>query len=126
MTLRTGTQFLDSLRDDREVWLGGERVEVTADPRLAPAARAIADARDLLAVADPVYATRVEAYFEHCREHDLCLTHGFTDPQRDRAQPADAFEPLHVVEHRPDGIVIRGAKAVATLAPFANDYFGLT
>ena len=25
-----------------------------------------------------------------------------------------------------DGIVVRGAKAVATLAPYANEYFGLT
>jgi aromatic ring hydroxylase len=84
------------------------------------------NARDLLTLADAVYATRVESYFEHCRENDVCLTHGFADPQRDRSQPPDAFEPLHVVERRSDGIVIRGAKAVATLAPYANDYFGLT
>jgi aromatic ring hydroxylase len=198
VTLRTGAQFIESLRDSREVWLAGERVDVTTDPRLAPCARAVAavydlqqepaltdvltmpspstgkpvslaylqprstedllrrramiellmrrtggtmgrlpeymatilmglhNSRDLLAVADPVYATRIEDYFAHCREHDLCLTHGFTDPQRDRSQPAEDFEPLRVVERRPDGIVIRGAKAVATLAPYANEYFGLT
>jgi aromatic ring hydroxylase len=196
--LRTGAQFIDSLRDGREVWLGGERVDVTANVRLAPCAHAVAEvydlqhdpalsdllttpspstgnpvslayllprstedllrrrgmieylmrrtggtmgrlpeymatilmglynARDLLTIADPAYATRVETYFEHCREHDLCLTHGFTDPQRDRSQPPEAFEPLHVVEQRTDGIVIRGAKAVATLAPYANEYLGLT
>jgi aromatic ring hydroxylase len=198
MTLRTGAQFLGSLRDGREVWLGGERVDVTTHPLLAPCARAVAEvydlqhdpaycdlltmpspdtgepvslafllprstedlirrrqmieflarrtggtmgrlpeymativmglynARDILAAENPDYATRIADYFAYCREHDLCLTHGFTDPQRDRNRPSDDFEPLHVVERNAEGIVIRGAKAVATLAPYADEYLGLT
>jgi 4-hydroxyphenylacetate 3-monooxygenase len=197
MALRTGAQYLDALRDGREVWLAGERVDVTTHPQLAPTVREVADvydlqhdpehrdlltmaspdtgepvslayllprstedlvrrrqmieylmrrnggtmgrlpeymatilmglynARDLLAQEDPVYASRVEEYFVRCREHDLCLTHGFTDPAHDRTRAAD-FEPLRLVERRGDGIVIRGAKAVATLAPFADEYLGIT
>jgi 4-hydroxyphenylacetate 3-monooxygenase len=198
MTLRTGAQFLESLRDGREVWLGGERVDVATHPKLAPCARAIAEvydlqhdpehaalltmkspstgdpvslawleprstddllrrramiellmrrygavmgrlpeymatilmglynARDVLAEENPEYAKRIEQYFVHCREGDLCLTHGFTDPPRDRNRPAEEFEQLHVVHRDDAGIVIRGAKAVATLAPYADEYVGLT
>src|SRR5262249_11851579 len=44
VSLRTASGFLESLRDGREVWLEGERVEdVTAHPRLKGAARTIAE-----------------------------------------------------------------------------------
>ena len=63
--------------------------------------------------------------FFSCREQDLCLTHGFADPPHNRSR-GDDFPYLRVVEETPNGITIRGAKAVATLAPFANEYVGLT
>ena len=48
MAIRTGEQFLAGLRDDREVWLEGERVEdVTTHPKLARMARTLADVYDL-------------------------------------------------------------------------------
>src|SRR5262249_45413731 len=48
MSIRTGRQFLDSLHDDRQIWLEGERVtDVTSDPRLGPAARTLAELYDL-------------------------------------------------------------------------------
>jgi aromatic ring hydroxylase len=84
------------------------------------------NAQDLLAQEDQAYADRISRYLDHCREGDLCLTHGFADPPRDRGRPNDDYEALHVVSRRPDGIVIRGAKAVATLAPYADEYLGLT
>ena len=35
--LRTGAQYLDSLRDDRQVWINGERVkDVTRHPQFKP------------------------------------------------------------------------------------------
>src|SRR6266702_6039535 len=43
VALRTGSGFLESLRDGREIWLEGERVkDVTAHPRLRGAAATIA------------------------------------------------------------------------------------
>ena len=37
MAVRTGEQFLQGLRDGREVWLEGERVaDVTSHPKLTP------------------------------------------------------------------------------------------
>ena len=49
MPARTGQQYLQGLREqEREVWLGGERVEdVTAHPGLRRGARAIAALYDM-------------------------------------------------------------------------------
>src|SRR5690242_6535570 len=48
MGIRTGRQFLDSLHDDRQIWLGGECVgDVVSDARLGPAARTLAELYDL-------------------------------------------------------------------------------
>ena len=50
--MRKGSEYLASLRDDREIYLDGERVgEVTAHPAFAPIARTIAGLYDL--AADP-------------------------------------------------------------------------
>jgi aromatic ring hydroxylase len=81
--------------------------------------------RDVFARQDARFGDNIARYFEYVRDNDLCLTHAFADPARSRHSSAGA-EYLHVVERRPDGIVIRGAKAVATLAPFADEFLGLT
>ncbi len=48
MPIRTGTQFLEGLRDDRRVFMDGERIaDVTRDPRLAGAARSLAELYDM-------------------------------------------------------------------------------
>src|SRR5215813_2285004 len=48
MAIRTGKELLESLRDDRQLFIDGERVrDVTADPRLAEAARSLAGLYDM-------------------------------------------------------------------------------
>jgi 4-hydroxyphenylacetate 3-monooxygenase len=48
MPVRTGRAFLDSLRDDREIWIDGERVtDVVADRRFAAAAQSLAELYDM-------------------------------------------------------------------------------
>lgn len=48
MGIRTGQQYLDGLRDDREIWCDGERVkDVTTDPRFAGGAKTLAELYDL-------------------------------------------------------------------------------
>ncbi|HIM48387.1 MAG TPA: hypothetical protein EYM32_05890, partial [Dehalococcoidia bacterium] len=43
MAVRTGKQFLEGLRDGREIWLEGERVEdVTTHPKLSRMAHTLA------------------------------------------------------------------------------------
>lgn len=74
---------------------------------------------------DRRYGENLLRYYEACREHDWCLTHTLVDPQVDRAKgPAeqpDPFMALRLVRETDRGIVVRGAKMLSTLAPFANE-----
>ncbi len=46
--IRSGEKYLESLRDDREIWIDGERVrDVTRDPRFRGAAEYVAELYDL-------------------------------------------------------------------------------
>ncbi len=67
----------------------------------------------------PGYGASMAAYFEHVRENDLALTHALTHPQVDRSKPVseldDPFTALGLVEERSDGIIVRGARMLATL-----------
>jgi paerucumarin biosynthesis protein PvcC len=48
-TVYTGDQYLESLRDGREVWIDGERVaDVTAHPAFRSAARSVARLYDAM------------------------------------------------------------------------------
>ena len=48
MGIRNGAQYLDGIRDDREVWCDGERVkDVTKDARFSGGARTMAELCDL-------------------------------------------------------------------------------
>jgi 4-hydroxyphenylacetate 3-monooxygenase len=174
MAARRGAEFLAGLRDDREVWLNGERVaDVTTHPGLAGCAHTLAELYDLqhdpavgpkltylspstgaavsLAFVEPrsvddlvrrremfkgwadhaggmlgrspdhvstilagcamarsyfardgaENAERIVAYYEWCRERDLCATHTFAAfrPNRTRSveQQEDATVPLYIV-----------------------------
>lgn len=84
------------------------------------------DVRYLFGEDDPAFAENIANYWAYCREHDVSLTFAFADPSRARDRPETDFEFLHVVEERPDGIIVRGAKVGATLAPYANECFVMT
>lgn len=47
MSIRTGSEYIASLRDGREIWLDGKRIEVTTDPRTTRTVAAVADLYDL-------------------------------------------------------------------------------
>lgn len=190
-----GATYVDSLADDREVWVEGKRVDVTTHPDFRPMLHTLAglydrqrspelaqemtfksdvsgnpvslsylapaspedldrkwlnsrhwvegshgqvsripdfmanvvvglhDFRHALGEVDPMFAANAEKYYLHCRENDLALTHGLGDPQVDRSvTPMQRPElGLRVVHRDNDGIVVRGAKQIATLAPYAHD-----
>lgn len=60
------------------------------------------------------YHQRFRRYLEHVQANDLMLAGAMTDPKGHRAQkPSEQADPdqfVRVVERRPDGVVIRGAK----------------
>jgi len=64
-------------------------------------------------------------YYEYARENDVFLTHALVSPQIDRSKSSadqhDRFLHLGVVDEQSDGIVVRGARMLATLAAMADE-----
>ena len=197
MGIITGADYLARLRDDREIWLDGERVkDVTTHPAFRNTARtlarlydlqhdpayrdvltvpgpngdrigtsfiqprsvedlvkrremvytwaietcgmmgrspdflnvnlaAYAAARDYFAAVDSRFGDNVVRYWAFARDNDLCLTHTLINPQANRSrgvhEQADPFLAAGVVAERDNGLLIRGARMLATLAPFSDE-----
>ena len=70
-------------------------------------------------------ARNIVEYQKLIRDSDLCLTHTLVNPQVDRsvaeAEQAGGEVSLHKIGETKDGIVVRGARMLATLAPFADE-----
>lgn len=68
----------------------------------------------LAAAGKPQYRERIQKFHRHCRDKDLAVAVAQTDVKGDRSQgPTTQEHPdyyVRVVEERPDGIVVRGAK----------------
>jgi 4-hydroxyphenylacetate 3-monooxygenase len=81
--------------------------------------------RDFFAQCAPRCGDNIWRYYEYVRERDLCLTHTLVPPQIDRSkaasQQADPYLVLGVVRETSDGVIVRGARMLATLAPFADE-----
>lgn len=194
---RSGRQYIEGLRDGREVWLNGRVVkDVTEEPLLRPAIDATARLYDMqhetaygdVLTAESDFGERIgrtyqaprthedlelrrkaitawmerscgflgrspdflntmvtamrckskffarqsadrqaaiEGYYEHAARHDLFLTHSLHDAQIDRSkrrsEQPDPGLALHVVEETPKGLIVSGAKMVATAAAYADD-----
>ncbi len=197
MSARTGAQFLAGLKDDRELWVDGERVRDAANhPAFAGAARLMAELFDLqhqyaddclmpdpetgepinashmiprsradlerrrkclqrvaehtvgLMGRSPDYmnvtfagfagredewgalgneqgAANLVAFQTRLRRSDLSLTHTIIHPTVDKSLPDVAAGGgdvvLHKVADTDHGILVRGARILATLAPFADE-----
>ena len=203
----TGTRFIKSLQDGRQVWLDGEEVnDVTAHPAftgmvhelariydlqhtdeyrdqmtfvspetgnscsvswllprseedlkkkrrnseiwneqswgqlgrspdvMAPYIIMLYNMRDAIgAIKNPHcdFGENVVNYYRYCTENDLFLTHALGDPQVDRSeQPQNEQRAvleeevaLHVVEETSEGIIVNGAKQLATAAPISNETY---
>src|SRR5215211_73790 len=72
------------------------------------------------------YAQRFLAYLHHVQDEDLTLGIAMTDAKGDRSKhPGEQANPdvyVHIKERRPDGIVIRGTKAIVTGAPYMHGF----
>jgi 4-hydroxyphenylacetate 3-monooxygenase oxygenase component len=84
-----------------------------------------AESADFFGQRGAQFAENVRNYYRYCRSRDLFSTHAIVNPQTDRSkgshQHDDAFAHLGVVEETKDGLIVRGAKMLATHGPTADE-----
>ena len=89
------------------------------------AVMALSQATTWFAQADPAFAANVQAYYERVREEDLLLTHTLISPQANRSQDAAQQQggalTARIVSEDDSGVVIRGARMLATIGPIADE-----
>ena len=75
-------------------------------------------AADIFGAPDTMYADNMRQYIEYIRENDLSLTHTLIQPQVNRGvqthQLSDPYIAARIVRKNDDGVVIRGARLLAT------------
>ncbi|MFQ6026525.1 MAG: 4-hydroxyphenylacetate 3-hydroxylase N-terminal domain-containing protein, partial [Dehalococcoidia bacterium] len=86
----------------------------------------MAAASDYCAQNRPEFKANIENYYQHIREYDLTLTHTLVNLQRNRSPLASPLEDrtdvaLSVVKETDAGIVIHGARVLATLGPLSDE-----
>jgi 4-hydroxyphenylacetate 3-monooxygenase len=73
----------------------------------------------------PEFGANIRRYYEHIREHDLTLTHSLINLQRSRTVSGvfnlEEGTALHVVRETDAGVVVRGARVLATLGPLSDE-----
>lgn len=73
------------------------------------------------------FGKNAENYYEFVRENDLFLTHVLVAPQIDRsktsAEQEDPYLHLGKVRETPEGIIVRGAKMLGTMAPITEEIY---
>ncbi|MFE1961563.1 4-hydroxyphenylacetate 3-monooxygenase, oxygenase component [Streptomyces sp. NPDC059479] len=86
---------------------------------------ALNSAADWFAQADPAFGENIRRYYEKVREEDLLCTHTLIPPQANRAVSGTAQAggklAARIVREDDNGVVIRGARMLATIAPFADE-----
>jgi 4-hydroxybutyryl-CoA dehydratase/vinylacetyl-CoA-Delta-isomerase len=71
------------------------------------------------------YLPRVKKFYRYCADHDLAVAVAQTDVKGDRSlAPSAQIHPdyyVRIVDERPDGIVVRGAKIHTSVSTNANE-----
>jgi 4-hydroxyphenylacetate 3-monooxygenase len=84
-----------------------------------------AGAEDFFAQGRPEFGENMRRYYEYIRENDLTLTHSLINLQRSRTVSGvfnlQEGTALQVVRETDAGIVVRGARILATLGPLADE-----
>lgn len=83
-------------------------------------------AREELSGYDPSFSERIARYYESAKDEDRFLTTALLDPQIDRSkgasQHANPYSVLRIVRENREGVIVRGAKMIATAGPYAHDF----
>ena len=84
-----------------------------------------AAAGDYFSRGRPEFGDNMRRYYEHIRENDLVLTHSLINLQRSRTASGlynlEEGTALRCVRETDAGIVVSGARVLATLGPFADE-----
>ncbi|MEH7417054.1 4-hydroxyphenylacetate 3-hydroxylase N-terminal domain-containing protein [Neobacillus drentensis] len=80
---------------------------------------------DFLDKYNPEWGKNIRRYYQYIRDHDLFLTHAIINPQNDRSKASheqqDMYTHLGAVEETAEGLIVRGAKMLATLSPITDE-----
>jgi aromatic ring hydroxylase len=144
MAVRQGKDYVEALRDGRQVWHAGRRIEdVTCHPGFAGTVATLASLYDLQhsTVYGPTMTTMWEgertsySYYPPTTAQELAAkrrnvelwserTFGvmgfYARSKRVRDQP-DPDLILHVIRETSEGVVVRGLRNLATLAPLSDE-----
>ncbi len=86
---------------------------------------AMAAAWKFFAASDPRFGVNIQNYYREARKHDWCATHTLVNPKASRAAGwaghSDADLALKIVERTNQGIIVSGARMLATLGPLAEE-----
>ena len=86
---------------------------------------AFAEAREVFDRGGRQFGDNLVKYYETIRENDLFLSHALITPQTDRskssAQQVDPHIHMGVVKETKEGVIIRGARMLATLGPVCDE-----
>ncbi|HEX4209373.1 MAG TPA: 4-hydroxyphenylacetate 3-hydroxylase N-terminal domain-containing protein, partial [Candidatus Binataceae bacterium] len=86
---------------------------------------AMAAAHEFFAASDPRFGANITGYYQEALKHDWCATHSLVNPRASRAAGwvghADANLALKLVDRTNDGIIVNGARILATLGPLAEE-----
>ena len=86
---------------------------------------ACAEASSYFGANRPEFAQNAIYYYQHARENDLALTHTLVNVRRTRSAQGttgtDEDVALHITDERDDGIVVKGARVLATLGPLSDE-----
>lgn len=83
--------------------------------------------KDIFGARDKSIHDRLEAFYREVVEKDLSMTHAIIQPAIDKSigelQGINGEIAAKVVGRNENGVIIRGAKVLATLGPFADELF---
>ncbi len=86
---------------------------------------AMAAAWKFFAASDSRFGDNIQNYYREARKHDWCATHTLVNPKASRAAGwaghSDADLALKIVERTNQGIIVSGARMLATLGPLAEE-----
>ena len=90
---------------------------------------AMAQAGDYFAQNRPEFKDNIQNYYEYVRENDLVLTHTLVNLQRTRSTTTTPLVDttgvaLAVTKETDDGLIVNGARVLATLGPLSDEIAG--